>query len=78
MVAYEALAMNKKVVWSSEVEIDEHLAGNKHVFAANPTADDFAKVMEKALATEVTEVNDLSVYSFDNYCERIVKELTCI
>ena len=75
IAAYEALALNRKVVWSTEMEIDEILKGNRHIFAANPTVDDFAQAMEKALITEVTEKNDLSHYTWDKYCEGIMKEL---
>jgi glycosyltransferase involved in cell wall biosynthesis len=75
IAAYEPLALQKKVVWSTEMEIDEHLRGNKHVFAANPTVNDFAIAIEKALTTEVTEGNDLSIYTWDKYCEAIMKEL---
>ena len=75
IAAYEPLALQKKVVWSNEMEIDEHLAGNKHIFIAQPTVDDFARTMEKALATEVNEKNDLSAYTWDNYCQKIVKEI---
>jgi glycosyltransferase involved in cell wall biosynthesis len=76
IAAYEPLALQKKVVWSTEMEIDEHLATNRHIFVANPTIYDFARAMERALTTEVTEMNDLSVYTWDNYCQAIMKELT--
>lgn len=76
IAAYEPLALQKKVVWSTEMEIDENLATNRHIFVANPTVDDFARAIEKALTTEVTEINDLSVYTWDNYCQAVIKELT--
>jgi len=76
IAAYEPLALQKKVVWSTEMEIDEHLANNKHIFAAKPTVDDFAGAIEKALNTEVIEKNDLSFYTWDKYCGKIVEELT--
>ena len=76
---YEALALNKKVVWSTEMEIDEHLAANKHIFAANPTVNDFAVAIEKALTTtlttEITGQDNLRSYTWDKYCERILREL---
>lgn len=78
IAAYEPLALQKKVVWSTEMEIDEHLAGNKHIFVAHPTVDDFAQAMEKALATEVTERNDLSVYTWEHFCERIIEEIQAL
>lgn len=78
IAAYEPLALQKKVVWSTEMEVDEHLTGNKHIFLAHPTVGDFAQAMEKALATEVTEKNDLSVYTWNHFCERIIKEIQAL
>ena len=75
IAAYEPLALQKKVVWSTEMEIDENLKKNKHIFVANPTVDDFAQAIKKALITRVTEKNDLSLYTWNNYCGRILKEL---
>jgi len=75
IVAYEALAMNKKVVWSTEMEIDEYLQGNPHVFAANPEVDELAAAILKAINTKVTEKNDLSIYSYDNYFKILFGEL---
>ena len=72
---FEALALQKKVVWSTEMEIDETLEGNRHIFAANPTVDDFVKAMEEALATEVTEKNDMSDYTWDVYFQRRAREI---
>ena len=72
---YEALALQRKTVWSSEMEIDENLATNKHIFAADPTLDDFAQTIEKSLTTEVKEEDDLSLYTWDTYCEKILEEL---
>lgn len=77
---YEALALQKKVVWSTEMEIDEHLATNKHIFVAKPTVDDFAKAIKRALNTEILEKDDVSDYTWDNYfgeicniCEEVIK-----
>lgn len=72
---YEALALQRKTVWSSEMEIDENLATNKHIFAADPTLDDFAQTIEKSLTTEVKEEDDVSLYTWDTYCEKILEEL---
>lgn len=74
---YEALALQKKVVWSTEMEIDELLVTNKHIFVANPTADDFAQAIERALTTDVSEENDMSAYTWDKYCEGVIRELQC-
>jgi glycosyltransferase involved in cell wall biosynthesis len=73
--AYQALVMQRKVVWSTEMEIDAHLATNRHIFLANPTVDDFAQAIEKALNTDVRKKDDLSMYTWDTYCGRILREL---
>ena len=70
---YEALALQKKVVWSSEMEIDEHLATNKHIFVADPTVVDFTEAIKKALTTKVAEKNDLSEYTWGVYFSKIYR-----
>ena len=72
---FEALAMQKKVVWSSEMDIDENLVANKHVFVANPTTNDFADAVEKALNTEIPEDDDLSDYTWEKYFEEVMRNL---
>jgi glycosyltransferase involved in cell wall biosynthesis len=71
IAAYEPLALQKKVVWSTEMEVDEHLADNKHIFAANPNVEDFARAIKEALNTEVTVADDLSIYTWDKYFEMV-------
>lgn len=66
---YEALAVGKKVVWTSEA--DEPVLTDKHVFVANPTVDEFAEALEKALNTKVKGKIDLSEYTWDKYFERV-------
>jgi len=73
---YEALALQKKVVWSTEMEMDKSIMKNKHIFTADPTVKDFAKAIEKALNTEITEKNDMTMYTWDKYCERIYNEIS--
>jgi len=62
IAAYEPLALQKKVVWSTEMEIDEHLSTNRHIFPANPTVDDFTQAIEKALNTDVRKKDNLSAF----------------
>lgn len=66
---YEALALGKKVVWTSEA--DEPILGDKHVFVADPTVEDFAKSLEEALNTDVEGKVDLSDYTWDKYFETV-------
>jgi glycosyltransferase involved in cell wall biosynthesis len=72
---YEALALQKKVVWSSEMEMDENLATNRHIFVADPTVDDFARAIKETLTTEVTENDDMSKYTWDEYFKGVMDEL---
>jgi glycosyltransferase involved in cell wall biosynthesis len=73
--AYEALALQKKVVWSTEIETDDYLSRNRHIFTANPTVEDVVKALEKALGTRVTEPFDMSPYTWQRYCEQVMREL---
>ena len=66
---YEALAVGKKVVWTSEA--DEPILGDKHVFVAEPNVADFARGMEEALNTDVEGNVDLSDYTWDKYFETV-------
>lgn len=66
---YEALAVGKKVVWTSEA--DEPVLSDPHVFVADPTVDAFAEALEIALNTEVRGKIDLSQYTWDMYFEKV-------
>ena len=66
---YEALAMGKKVVWTSEA--DEPVLSDPHVFVADPTVDDFAEALERALNANVKGKTDLSQYTWDKYFEKV-------
>jgi glycosyltransferase involved in cell wall biosynthesis len=77
---YEALALGRKVVWTTEMEVDEFLDGNRFVFPTAPTVHDVAMAIEKALSVELgamtlTEKANLSHYTWDNYFGRILTEL---
>jgi glycosyltransferase involved in cell wall biosynthesis len=73
---YEALALQRKVVWSSEMEMDEDLRANRHVFIADPTVEDFALAMDRALRADVRTVDDLSKYTWGAYTEQVLSALT--
>jgi glycosyltransferase involved in cell wall biosynthesis len=75
IAAYEPLALQKKVVWSTEMELDHALEGDAHIFTANPTPEDFAATIEQALDTEIQETIDVSMYAWDIYCDKILNEL---
>jgi glycosyltransferase involved in cell wall biosynthesis len=70
---YEALAVGKKVVWTSEA--DEPVLGDKHVFVAEPNVGDFARGLEEALNADVEGEVDLSGYTWDKYFETVYSTL---
>lgn len=76
IIPFEVLALQKKVVWSTEVEVDEYLSKNKHIFRSDPTVGDLAKTMEKALTTDVKEKFDMSPYTWDKYIQQLVANLS--
>ena len=66
---YEALAVGKKVVWTSEA--DEPILGDEHVFVADPNVKDFARGFEEALNTDIEGKVNLSDYTWDKYFETV-------
>jgi glycosyltransferase involved in cell wall biosynthesis len=70
---YEALAVGKKVVWTSEA--DEPILGDSHVFVAEPNEEDFADGLEEALNTKVEEETDLSDYTWEMYFETVYRAI---
>lgn len=72
---YEALALQKKVVLSTEMELDGLLAQNRHIFVTEPAVSNVVRALEEALTTEIAEKNDLSNYTWDAYCEKLTREL---
>ncbi len=68
---YEALAVGKKVVWTTEA--DEPVLTNCHVFLAEPTVDSFAWGLEKAINSNMDGGVDLSDYTWDKYFDTVYK-----
>jgi glycosyltransferase involved in cell wall biosynthesis len=75
ITVYEALAMQKKVVCSSEMEIEPRLLATGHVFKAYPSVEAFAKVLREALMAEVETKIDPSVYTWDKYFDKVVRNV---
>jgi glycosyltransferase involved in cell wall biosynthesis len=71
ITVYEALAMQKKVVCSSEMEIEPRLLATGHVFTAYPSVEAFAKVLNEALTAEVETKIDPSDYTWDKYFDKL-------
>lgn len=70
---YEALALQKKVVWTTEMEMFEPLAKSGYVFAAEPNVEDLAKAIETALAADAKTRADMSDFTWDRYFGKIYK-----
>jgi glycosyltransferase involved in cell wall biosynthesis len=66
---YEALALGKKVVWTSEAE--EPILNHKNVFVANPNVNDFSEAIHKALISKVVKKPNLREHTWDNYFEKL-------
>jgi len=76
LAPYEALAMQKKVVWTTEMEMeDAALKHNRHIFPADPTAEDLAAAISSALAAGEVPADDLSGYTWENYCAQVLHVL---
>jgi glycosyltransferase involved in cell wall biosynthesis len=67
---YEALALQKKVVWSSEMADD--LLKDERVIAAEPTSEEFAEDIQKALMVKIRGKLDLQDYTWESYCKKIL------
>ncbi len=72
---YGALALQKKVIWPVDLEVDDNLDGNRHIFAADLDPESYARAINRALTTEVTEKNDLSMYTWDSFSETVLRNL---
>lgn len=73
ITTYEALVLQKNVVWTSEAE--EPVLNHPHIFLAEPTLKDFTRGLEKALLTEVSERIDLTQLTWDDYFSVVEKEI---
>jgi glycosyltransferase involved in cell wall biosynthesis len=65
---FEALSMQKNVVWSSEMA--RNLVKDGHVVVAEPYVDAFAEGIKKALENKVQTKIDLREFTWDNYFKR--------
>ena len=72
---YEALALGRKVVWSSEMEVDDDLRRGDNLFVAAPTVEAMTAAIRSALATRSRTPADLSNYTWDVYAGRVLEAL---
>ena len=75
ITTYEALAFQKKVVWSSEASEPDETLNSPQVFIANPDPDSFADALQRALKANVKTSIDLSKYTWSNYFETVHKAI---
>jgi len=71
ITVYEALALQKNVVCSTEMEIDQRILATGRVFPADPSVGDFVEALKKALTAEIKTKIDLGDYTWDKYFNRI-------
>ena len=57
-------------------QMDEDLRNNRHIFIADPTVEDFAAAMDRALRADVRTIDDLSKYTWVSYTEQVLNALT--
>ena len=70
ITTYEALAFNKKVVWSSEASEPDEILNDPHVFPAAPDSNSFAVALQNALNTKVMMSTDLGKYTWNIFFEK--------
>ena len=71
ITTYEALAFQKKVVWSSEASEPSEILNDPHVFLADPNPESFANALQNALNTKIETRIDLSKYTWNNYFKTV-------
>lgn len=77
ITAYEALAFQKKVVWSSEASEPDEILNSPYVFIANPDPDSFADALRKALYANVETRMDLGNFTWNNYFKTVYDVVQC-
>lgn len=75
ITAYEALALNRKVVWSSEACEPWQVLNNPLVFLADPDPESLVDALEMALRTDVKTRVDLREFTWDNYFTTVYRVL---
>jgi glycosyltransferase involved in cell wall biosynthesis len=70
---FEALALARKVVWSTEMEMDESVARTGLVYPAEPTVSAMANAIEAALRAPraVPDLRKLDAFSWESYFEKL-------
>jgi len=71
MTAYEALAFEKKVVWTSEASEPREILEDPHVFLTEPDTESFANGLERALRAEVKSSIPLRECTLEKYFDTV-------
>jgi glycosyltransferase involved in cell wall biosynthesis len=71
---YEALAMKRKIIWSSEMDMDDYLTSCGAIFPTDPTPDAVASAIERALLQPAGEIDwsGQDRYSWETYFGNIL------
>lgn len=72
---YEALALGRPVVWSTEMETEPWVLASGLVIEADPTVEGFGEGIQKALTVHVGFTPDLSLYTWQNKFEHLYRIL---
>lgn len=72
---YEALALGRPVVWSTEMETEPWVLASGLIVEADPTVERFAEGIERALAIQVRTPLDLSSYTWESKFRRLYQVL---
>jgi len=72
---YEALALGRKVVWSTEMEAEQWLLASGLVFPAEPSLTALSEVMRRALKTDVDGRPDWTGYTWSRKFERVYESI---
>jgi glycosyltransferase involved in cell wall biosynthesis len=71
---YEALALQRPVIWSSEMDADEYLSKCPAVFAVEPTVENVSAAIGQALALDTKSVDwsGMAKYSWEAYFQEML------
>ena len=74
---YEALSLKRKIIWSSEMDMDDYLSSCGAIFPVEPEPEAVADAIELALARDEKSIdwNGLDRYSWETYFENILRTI---
>jgi glycosyltransferase involved in cell wall biosynthesis len=74
---YEALSLRRKIIWSSEMDMDDYLSSCGAIFPVEPEPEAVADAIEAALARDEKTIDwsGLDRYSWETYFENILHRI---